>query len=113
MYCCFSRAASDAATSHIFCDLTLKNIKKILSDAVLAVAGPEKIEDILDLCRKWRDGLAYETKGGVERKTTALRGEWGRRVPEARDKGQGGHRRSARVGVLGAIRRRQRLCQYS
>lgn len=58
---------------------------KIL-DAVFAIAGPESMEDMLSLCRKWRDGLIYETKGDVERKTTALRGEWGDRVPEGKDK---------------------------
>lgn len=58
---------------------------KIL-DAVFAVAGPESMEDMLGLCRKWRDGLIYETKGDVERKTAALRGEWGDRVPEGKDK---------------------------
>jgi len=54
--------------------------------AVFAVAGPGAMEDMLGLCRKWRDGLMYETKGDVERKTTALRGEWGDRVPEGKDK---------------------------
>lgn len=58
---------------------------KIL-DAVFAVAGPGAMEDMLGLCRKWRDGLIYETKGDVERKTTALQGEWGDRVPEGKDK---------------------------
>ena len=55
-------------------------------DAVFEVAGPVAMEDILGLCRKWRDGLIYETKGEVERKTTTLRGEWGTRVPEGKDK---------------------------
>lgn len=60
-------------------------VDKIL-DAVFAVAGPGAMEDLLGLCRKWRDGLMYETKGDVERKTTALRGEWAERVPEGKDK---------------------------
>jgi len=55
-------------------------------DAVFEVAGPVAMEDMLGLCRKWREGLIYETKGDVERKTTALRGEWGNRVPEGKDK---------------------------
>lgn len=55
-------------------------------DAVFAIAGPGSMEDLLGLCCKWRDGLIYETKGDIERKTTALRGEWGERVPEGKDK---------------------------
>lgn len=58
---------------------------KILNGA-FAVAGPEAMEEMLGLCRKWRDGLIYETKGDIERKTAALWGEWGGRVPEGEQK---------------------------
>jgi len=56
-----------------------------IRDAVFEVAGPGAMEDMLGFCRKWRDGLIYETKGDVERKTTALQSEWGKRVPEGKD----------------------------
>jgi hypothetical protein len=51
-------------------------------DAVFAVAGPNAMEDILGLCRKWREGLIYQTRQAAEDKMAALRADWESRLPD-------------------------------
>jgi hypothetical protein len=43
--------------------------------AIFAVAGPDAMEDLLGLCRKWREGLIYHTRQAVEDKMAALRSD--------------------------------------
>ncbi|KAM0714673.1 hypothetical protein Q7P37_003052 [Cladosporium fusiforme] len=56
-------------------------------NAAFAVAGPEAMEDILGLCRKWRDGLVYHTPKDIDSKMAALRAEWEGRLPDNDQKG--------------------------
>lgn len=62
-----------------------KTGEKIL-DAVFAVAGPTSMEDILALCRRWREGLIGQAARDVDGKTAELRADWGRRVPDGDQK---------------------------
>ena len=61
-----------------------------VSDAILgaafAVASPNAIEDLLGLCRKWREGLIYHTRQAVEDKMAALRSDWESRLPDNEQK---------------------------
>lgn len=54
--------------------------------AVFAVSGPQAMEDLLGLYQKWCEGLVYETRPEVERKTAELRAEWNGRVLDSVDK---------------------------
>jgi hypothetical protein len=40
------------------------------------------MEDLLGLCRKWREGLIYHTRQAVEDKMAALRSDWENRLPD-------------------------------
>jgi hypothetical protein len=55
-------------------------------DITFAVAGPAAMEDIIGLCRRWREGLICQTGQDTDRKTTALRAEWDARLPESQQK---------------------------
>jgi hypothetical protein len=50
-------------------------VSDAILDAVFAVAGPNAMEDILGLCRKWREGSIYQTRQAVEDKMAALRAD--------------------------------------
>lgn len=59
-----------------------QGVSDAILDAVFAVAGPNAMEDILGLCRKWREGLIYQTRQAVEDKMAALRADWESRLPD-------------------------------
>jgi hypothetical protein len=61
---------------------TSQGVSDAILDAVFAVAGPDAIEDLLGLCRKWREGLIYDTRQAVEDKLAALRADWESRLPD-------------------------------
>jgi len=52
-----------------------QEVSDAILGAVFAVAGPDAMEDLLGLCRKWREGLIYHTRQAVEDKMAALRSD--------------------------------------
>lgn len=59
-----------------------QEVSGAILDAVFAVAGQDAMEDLLGLCRKWREGLVYHTRQAVEDKMAALRSDWESRLPD-------------------------------
>ena len=59
-----------------------QEVSDAILGAVFAVAGPNAMEDLLGLCRKWREGLIYHTRQAVEDKMAALRSDWESRLPD-------------------------------
>lgn len=52
-----------------------QEVLSAILDAVFAVAGQNAMEDLLGLCRKWREGLIYHTRQAVEDKMAALQSD--------------------------------------
>lgn len=63
-----------------------QEVSDTILGAVFAVAGPNAMEDLLGLCRKWREGLIYHTRQAVEDKMAALRSDWESRLPDNEQK---------------------------
>jgi len=63
-----------------------QEVSDAILDAVFAVAGPNAMEGLLGLCRKWREGLIYHTRQAVEDKMAALRADWESRLPNTDQK---------------------------
>ena len=59
-----------------------QEVLSAILDAVFAVASRNAMEDLLGLCRKWREGLIYYTRQAVEDKMAALRSDWESRLPD-------------------------------
>jgi hypothetical protein len=62
--------------------LASQEVLDAILDAVFAVAGPDAMEDLLGLCRKWREGLICHTRQAVEDKLATLRADWESRLPD-------------------------------